>query len=536
MVDFVVPTQNGQLGIEVSPGNTVVLLGANGAGKTRLGVKIETDLSRTTGVHRVGAHRSLTMNTKVPPPSYDVALRRLYYGYDQGNEDYRVGARWQSKPAISLLSDFDHVMAALYAEENRISVDHRQAHLQDEEAKPPATKLDTLKRIWHDLIPHRDLIVHDSDLRVRPRSVSEIEYDAAEMSDGERVIFYLIGQCLLARPGIIIIDEPELHINKSIISKLWDRLESSRPDCGFVYLTHDIDFAASRRAATRYAVHSFDMVNGSEIWAIDQIPAETGLPEEVVTRIVGSRQAILFVEGDGGSLDSAVYRRIYDQMTTIPLGNCDSVIHAVSTFRRHGELHRVGCAGIIDSDGRAPDEIECLESMGIYVLPVSEIENLLLLPEPFLEIAKLLQFDDSSSNTKLEAIQEIVLQRAAAEVDRFALDYTRRQIDRRMKVIGLSAKTKDELASQFGDAINELDVDTIFDTAGQQLKHAVESRDYGAVLRLFDQKGLLSEAARVLGMKGRKELEELVGRSLRADSGSHLMVALRRCLPNVGLN
>ena len=72
-------------------------------------------------------------------------------------------------------------------------------------------------------------------------------YNAAEMSDGERVIFYLIGECLAAPDdAVIVIDEPEMHLHKSIQSDLWDAIEAERPDCLFVYLTHDVDFAASR--------------------------------------------------------------------------------------------------------------------------------------------------------------------------------------------------------------------------------------------------------------------------------------------------
>lgn len=42
-------------------------------------------------------------------------------------------------------------------------------------------------------------------------------YNSSEMSDGERVIFYLIGQCLaVPENGIIVIDEPELHLHKSV--------------------------------------------------------------------------------------------------------------------------------------------------------------------------------------------------------------------------------------------------------------------------------------------------------------------------------
>lgn len=41
------------------------------------------------------------------------------------------------------------------------------------------------------------------------------------MSDGERVIFYLIGQCLAVREnGIVVIDEPELHLNRALLNRL----------------------------------------------------------------------------------------------------------------------------------------------------------------------------------------------------------------------------------------------------------------------------------------------------------------------------
>ena len=83
MPDFIVPTSTGPLTVGIPPGASTVFLGANGAGKTRLGVKIENDLGAKSEVHRIGAHRSLVLNTKVQPPSYEIAERRLLYGYDQ---------------------------------------------------------------------------------------------------------------------------------------------------------------------------------------------------------------------------------------------------------------------------------------------------------------------------------------------------------------------------------------------------------------------------------------------------------------------
>ena len=61
-------------------------------------------------------------------------------------------------------------------------------------------------------------------LRVTAKKVGQMEYHGQEMSDGERVILYLIGQCLsLPERSVIIIDEPEIHLHKSLVDKLWNR-------------------------------------------------------------------------------------------------------------------------------------------------------------------------------------------------------------------------------------------------------------------------------------------------------------------------
>jgi hypothetical protein len=82
MPSFDVPTPTNPVRITVDAGGSLVLLGANGAGKTRLGAMIEQTLGANSEVHRIGAHRSLAMNTEVQAPGYEIAERRLFYGHD----------------------------------------------------------------------------------------------------------------------------------------------------------------------------------------------------------------------------------------------------------------------------------------------------------------------------------------------------------------------------------------------------------------------------------------------------------------------
>lgn len=524
-----IPTFSNRVTLALDAGSTTVFVGANGAGKTRLGVYIENKISPNLEVHRIAAHRSLSMNPNVMPPNLDVAMNQLRYGHQEDNKSYKLGQRWQRNPATALLTDFDFVMAPLYAEENSVSVQFRQAYRNNPQIPAVTTKLDTLRKIWQELLPHRELIVEASNVKTSPTGKIDKAYSSSEMSDGERVIFYMLGQALLAKSNtILIIDEPELHINKSILAKLWDKIETERKDCVLIYITHDVEFAASRHAAAKYVILSYQ--DSPEQWEIDHVPEDTDIPDDVVALIVGSRQPVLFVEGEGGSLDIALYRRVYEKFTVISVGNCEQVIHTVETFARRNELHRVGCAGIIDADGRSSKESSLLSTKSIYTLPVSEVENLLLLPNVFIELAKALQFSDIEANNMLQSLKAIILDKVKNELDRISLDYTRRRIDAEAKKIGLKSKTVTELDCEFRAATTAIDPTAIYEEMRDLLTTAMENGDYETILRHYDNKGLLTDAAKLLGYQ-KKSLEEFVGRALRGKDQENLLSSLTSRLP-----
>src|SRR6185312_9766895 len=72
-------------------------------------------------------------------------------------------------------------------------------------------------------------------------------YPAKTMSDGERTCLYLAARVLTADPGILVIDEPELHMHRKLAIDYWNKLEDMRPDIRFVYVTHELHFGLSRR-------------------------------------------------------------------------------------------------------------------------------------------------------------------------------------------------------------------------------------------------------------------------------------------------
>ena len=367
---FSIPTDQGKADFELAPGNSLIFVGANGGGKTRLAVQIEEALRLRA--HRISsAHRALTPNPDVAKISEKKALMGLRTGYaaEDAQLQHRDGSRWQSKSAVQLLNDFDYLVQVLFAEQSNTSLRayHRYKPGADGTDEPfHPTKLDILQEIWDRLLPHRELHISGDDILVSLPGSSQT-YKASEMSDGERAIFYMIGQVLVAEQGtVLIFDEPELHVHRSIMSKVWDELEAVRHDCAFVFITHDLEFAVAH-TAQKFVIRDYDP---TPRWTLEEVPPQSGFDEELVTLILGSRRPVLFVEDDHSSLDMAVYRCCYPEWTVIPRRSCSEVIHSVVTMRSNADLTRITCHGIVDADDYDEDDATYLAQLGIEILPV----------------------------------------------------------------------------------------------------------------------------------------------------------------------
>ncbi|CAN5347089.1 hypothetical protein BH10PSE6_BH10PSE6_23610 [soil metagenome] len=380
--------------------------------------------------------------------------------------------------------------------------------------------------MWHQLLPHRRLKVSRGAVNVDAQGGP---YNAGQLSDGERVLFYLLGHALLASPdSVIIVDEPELHVNRAILQAMWDAIESERRDCCFVYATHDLEMAASRRGALRYAVETYRFPG---LWDIAPIPNDIELPEDVLVKVVGSRAPILFVEGTAGSLDGMIYRHAYSRFTVHCAGACDDVIRTVQSFNRHGVLHRIGCAGLVDADDRDASFLDFLRDRNIHVLPVAEIENFMLLPGPFMEFAKtVLRLDEGGAQQRLAQLKDRVFERARANLDATAIEATRRKVDSLLKRVELAKGTVQAMGDSYDNAVRAIDPRAIHARRRTEIETAIEARDYESVLLFYANKGLFADAASILGMR-REAIEGILGRLLGADDGAQLLAAVRGALP-----
>jgi energy-coupling factor transporter ATP-binding protein EcfA2 len=493
------------LTLTLKAGSPVMVLGANGAGKTRLAVHVETQMGERP-VQRLAAHKSLRMNDSVTLTSVENAQKTLRFGSASASASQRTQIRWGNQPSTQLLDDFDALLQQLFAENARSALDFKKT-CQDKAGilhAPPVSALDRVVVTWEQLLPHRRLKVEETSIKVYS-DYADVVYRASEMSDGERAIFYSLGQCLGAPPGcLLIIDEPEQHVHKAILWQLWSTIEQLRPDCAFLYLTHDVDFAVSHSLARKLAVTRYTY-NPNVAWDLRPLPEETGLPDVLVAELVGSRRPVLFVEGDAGSLDLALYQLVYGGFKVVPQGSCDAVIHAVRTYRSSAGLHRVAGHGLVDGDLREQRVVAALSSIGTHCLPVAEIENVLLLPTVFRQLAVSLSCQDPDG----------LCQKVADDIFAFAelmaadagLKYVRVQADAAFKKIDLQTDLP-TLGANLRSFATTFDPQKLHRDFVDALKARIAARDLAGVLQLFKNKHLLDLGARALGLKSRKALQE----------------------------
>ena len=524
--------------LTLEAGKTTIIIGANGSGKTRLAVYLEEQLGEKA--HRIAAHRALSLNPNVDKIPEAKARQYLSYGISMNGISItdRKYYRWDNKAPTILLNDFDRLLQYLFAQQNNLAVENNQKLNRDEEITNSKTKLDILQEVWERLLPLKKLHITADDIRVSSIGIESADYSASEMSDGERAVFYILGQVLSANEGsILIFDEPELHIHKSIISNLWDEIEKLRLDCSFLMITHDIEFAATR-VAKKYVVRNY---YSDPAWDISEIP-DSELDEQTITLILGSRKPILFVEGEKTSLDMETYRLCYPEWTVIPKGACKDVIQAVSSLRKLNKdmpILNIKCAGIVDRDTRDSSQIHELEEQGIKVLLCSEIENIFSLSSVVHEVLKIEGFNGNELNNKKEQFKGRLLDYIKNDLsddklEKFVVKRIHRRIDNYLKNIDLSntqnsKEMKGKLTSEMV-ALTDSKINEWISEMKDEIQECINNQDIDRLLYIYENKGLLNETALILKSTRKPDFENWLMRQMKVPNSS-ILQAIKAVLP-----
>lgn len=182
--------------------------------------------------------------------------------------------------------------------------------------------------------------------------------------------------------ALLLIDEPERHLHRSIVSPLLSLLLKERPDCAFIVSTHEpllpVDNPGSKVLLTRGCVYEGDKVVSYDI---DLLENTNGIDDDLKRTILGERRKIVFVEGVEHSLDKPLYSLLFPNASIVAKANCREVENAVVGIKGTAELHWVKPFGLVDNDSSDPQRIADLQTKGVIPLNVYSVESIHYHPE-----------------------------------------------------------------------------------------------------------------------------------------------------------
>ena len=378
MMKLNIPKIDGkQLSLTLENGDQLFVVGANGSGKSAL-LQHWISSAGEREIRRISAHRRAWLESggiNLTP------VQRREFDENNRHMERRDDALWKDYNAERKQSS---VLFDLVERENfrNQRVTHQVDSGNTEEASKVAAEfLSPFNRI-NELLERATLDVfieksEDGEIIARRRD-SEQAFSIAQMSDGERNALIIAADVLTVKPGtVLLIDEPELHLHRSIIEPFLSALLQCRDDCAFVVSTHEIALPVANPNARVLMLRSCAWEGKRpKDWDVELLEPNEGLPDELKFAILGARKRILFVEGVKGSLDFSLYSALFSNLSVVPKGGCRDVMEAVKGLQGSYNLHRVEAFGLIDRDDRTDEDVEKLAEDNVFALEVFSVEAL----------------------------------------------------------------------------------------------------------------------------------------------------------------
>jgi ABC-type cobalamin/Fe3+-siderophores transport system ATPase subunit len=194
-------------GTQVSGSAPLVLIGPNGSGKSRMAEPL-----------KLQRHYQLVRARRVP----------------------QIHIEQFSTPRPGDLSSFSlpNILTEFLEEDSEESRRFTQRCRVDPTTRgaPPTTRVSQLIELFGTIFPGRrlDLSSQRPSVAWTAAARTTAEYAADSMSDGEKAGVDLIARLIRAEPGVVIVDEPEVHLHSLLAREFWTRVQSFRSDCRFI--------------------------------------------------------------------------------------------------------------------------------------------------------------------------------------------------------------------------------------------------------------------------------------------------------------
>lgn len=301
--------------------------------------------------------------------------------------------------------------------------------------------LEKYKKIFSSILPEKELLDIDpaSPREFRYKETSGQELNFSSLSSGEQEVIKVLFDVARKdiRHSVIIVDEPDLHLHPTLTFKLIETLKNIGNHTNqFIFLTHSSDLIS-----TYYLT--------GDVYFIDQKAdgsnqahrlSDLSHQHKEVASLIGQNlglfavgKKLVFVEGEESSIDRLAYQKISQivdpEIRVIPAGSVLNIMTLSSIEEQiRKAIFGIELYMIRDRDGLSDTQVSALEKNGrIKCLKRRHIENYFLDDEVLFKVAQRLYLTESNSSLTREHIanstKEIAEESLGYNIYKNAKDY-----------------------------------------------------------------------------------------------------------------
>ena len=474
--------------------STTVIIGANGAGKSSLINELRKNNSKINSneMYVLPAQKLLYFVSNIHDRN-EITRDRYIQDLKEVDLKYNTIALQPFQIEKDFSNTFTKLITLLVKDIMAVATDNFRGKNESS-----LSLWQKLEKIWNKIKPEIKFDIDPKNTVVKVEKNGS-KYSINGLSDGERCILFYIGNVLLApENSYIIVDEPETFLNAAVYNELWDLLISERPDCQFIFASHNMDFVQSRTNATYIWCKNFEAPYDLDYQVLED---SQEMPLSLLTEVSGTRKPILFCEGTKTSIDYQIYSKLFSEFCFVkPVQGHKQVIQYTKAYNKLEKTYGNKAYGIIDYDWMDEARIESYKKKNIFVLPFNEIEMLLVDEEI---VNSVLSDDEEDKKQKINKLRDTVIGLCTTNKDKIIRIALKKKLDEFMEghLIETREPTEDEARIFLENLSEKFDITVTLENITKMVEDSIASSDFSTILKICNLKNEII---------GSKEIKEIV--------------------------
>ena len=259
-----------------------------------------------------------------------------------------------------------------------------------------------------------------------------------------------------------------------------------RPDCQFIFASHNMDFVQSRTNATYVWCKKFEAPYNFDFQILEE---SQEMPLSLLTEVSGTKKPILFCEGTKTSIDYQIYSKLFSEFCFVkPVQGHKQVIQHTKAYNNLNKMHGNKAYGIIDYDWMDESSIKENKEEGIFVLPFNEVE-MILVDEAV--VKSCLPFDDDKEKQrKFENLQQSIIESCKENKEKIISIALKKRLDEFLEgnCIENNKPTKEDVEEFFKKLVNKFDASSTVDYITFIVEESLNSSDFSRILKICNLK------------------------------------------------